>query len=206
MNIPAHGHSVSVDVSAWRPFGTWIFWHGDILTQGHFGTGTLWHLKILAQGCFSTWTFWHWKILALWRFLHRHFGTCAKMFYWAKTSILPKCPRAKMFQCWNVPLPKGPNAKISISRCRNVPVSKSPWPLCQKVHVLNSLSSETCVETKRPCATMSCQKVRCQNKPKSGADAPQTPSLSNTSDITFSYLLHYPSPPFGFENLRTPRF
>ena len=103
----AHGHSVFLDISALRFFGTGTFQHVDFSAWGYFGTVTLWHCDILAKVYFSTWTFWHWKIFApykaTWMFWHRQFATCAEMCYCAKMSILLNHQCVKMFKCtcWN---------------------------------------------------------------------------------------------------------
>ena len=61
MDVPTHGHFVSVDISAQGLFNagtlrhgdflarrhflaSWMFWQGDIMALGHFGTGIFWHM------------------------------------------------------------------------------------------------------------------------------------------------------------------
>ena len=41
-------------VLGWTLFGTWIFWHGDILADEDFTTGTFWHGDFLAWGLFGS--------------------------------------------------------------------------------------------------------------------------------------------------------
>ena len=47
MGVPAHGHSVSMDITIWRLFGAGNFRHVDVSAQRHFGTETLWYWDIL---------------------------------------------------------------------------------------------------------------------------------------------------------------
>ena len=124
----------------------WTFRHRDISAWGQNGTGTFWHRNISTHGCFGTGKFRHHAK----QYGHRQFGTCAEMWYCAKTSILPKYPCAEMFQCQNVPVPKDPHAEIS--RCRNIPVPKNSF--CRKIHVPNNLLAEMSMETKCPHAEM----------------------------------------------------
>ena len=64
-DIPAHGHFISMDISARGIFGTGTFWHNEFLAPGHISAGIFRHHE-----CFNTGTLWYWVISA-----HGYLGT-----------------------------------------------------------------------------------------------------------------------------------
>ena len=123
------GHSGTWTFCLRGRFGMKTFWHRDFLAWGRFNKRGILEKDISAQEYFGTWTFGHWEISApykaIWTFRHRHFGTCAEMFYCAKINVsVLKCPCSEKYLCW-------------------------------KAHMPNSLLAKTSMETKRPCAETS---------------------------------------------------
>ena len=104
------------------------------------------HRNFLAWGYFGTRSFWH-------------RCTCAKM-------SVQKCLYC-FAQCQNVHVLKHPCAEMS--QCRNISVPKCPW--CQNKPMLKCSHDKMSSCWKVPvmkclCRNVSCQNVRCRNKPK----------------------------------------
>ena len=59
LDIPAHGHFVTMDILARWLFASGMFQHKEILALGHISTGIFWHHER-----FNTGTLWHGDISA----------------------------------------------------------------------------------------------------------------------------------------------
>ena len=126
---------------------TWFLSEGlGLISARGISAWTFHHRNFLAWGHFGTRTFWH-------------RGTCAKM-------SVQKCLYC-FAQCQNVHVLKHPCAEMS--QCRNISVPKCPW--CQNKPMLKCSHDKMYSCWKVPvmkclCRNVSCQNVRCRNKPK----------------------------------------
>ena len=103
-------------ISVLRLFGTGAFRYGNFSSQRPFGTDRFRHLDFSTHGHFSTGTFQHRDLLAWDTTVWVHLGTGT---FWHKHSNMDIsapcwCPCAEMSLCREVPVPKSPQAKMTM--------------------------------------------------------------------------------------------
>ena len=120
-----------MDFSTLERFDMGYFRHREFSALGIFGTWTFWHIDILAP-CKAIWTFRHlcyYAKMSMCRNVHVPKCPLAEMFLCRKV-LMPKSPNVEMFPCWNVHLPESLQRRmVHVPKCSRDETSVLKWLL-----------------------------------------------------------------------------